>query len=370
MTQNHQASITASEVEVKTDCVVAKDLKITGQPAQRIIEGTLQGVEPLVTISKILEFGAIALDSVQNEKMRNHLEAATENFAKLVGKEANENFPRVIEEKTQKFVNSILKFLDPQQTNSLNSQLDTAMKALKKDITAQISEDMKQQKTSLDEGLKNLGFLKKAIDSSSQKGTPHQDYVGEVLERFAGTDVVTDLSADSAGSAYSSGRSKSGDYRVTLGETFGTTNVISFSVEAKNTKLSEKAALKEISENCANRGTDVGILVFGSQDQAPTQGRALKIFPGHTIIGVCDEGAETALYAAYVYARCMSKLLKSTTEFDERSLSQAIEEAIKYLDIEDAVNKDAKAARNAIDRLVTTALTARTNVLKVLNQFE
>jgi citrate lyase beta subunit len=40
------------------------------------------------------------------------------------------------------------------------------------------------------------------------------------------------------------------------------------------------------------------------------------------------------------------------------------------LDIEDAVNKDAKAARNAIDRLVSTALTARTNVLKVLNQFE
>jgi hypothetical protein len=181
---------------------------------------------------------------------------------------------------------------------------------------------------------------------------------------------VTDLSGDGAGSAYSTGRSKSGDYRVTLGETFGTTNVISFSVEAKNTKLSEKAALKEINENCANRGTDVGILVFGSLDQAPTQGRALKIFPGHKIMVVCDEGSETALYAAYVYARCMSKLLNSATEFDERSLSQAIEEAIKYLDIEDAVNKDAKAARNAIDRLVSTALTARTNVLKVLNQFE
>ncbi len=215
MSQNHQISTTASEVEVKTDCVVAKDLTITGQPAQRIIEGTLQGVEPLITINKILEFGAIALDSVQSETMRRHLEAATENFAKLVGKEANENFPRVIEEKTQKFVESILKFLDPQQTNSLNSQLDNALKYLKKDITAQISEDMKQQKTSLDEGLKNLGFLKKAIDSSSQKGTPHQDYVGEVLERFAGTDVVTDLSADGAGSAYSTGRSKSGDYRVT-----------------------------------------------------------------------------------------------------------------------------------------------------------
>ena len=82
MTQNNQSFITASEIEVKTDCVVAKDLTITGQPAQRIIEGTLQGVEPIVTINKILEFGAIALDSVQSETMRHHLEAATENFAK------------------------------------------------------------------------------------------------------------------------------------------------------------------------------------------------------------------------------------------------------------------------------------------------
>ena len=49
---------------------------------------------------------------------------------------------------------------------------------------------------------------------------------------------------------------------------------------------------------------------------------------------------------------------------------QAIEETIKHLDIEDAINRDAKAARNAVDRLVTTAITARTNVLKVLNQFE
>jgi hypothetical protein len=87
---------------------------------------------------------------------------------------------------------------------------------------------MKQQKTSLDEGLKNLGFLKKAFDQSTQKGLPHQDYVGEALERFAGSDIVTDLSSDSSGTSYANGRSKSGDYRVTLGETFNTTQTISF----------------------------------------------------------------------------------------------------------------------------------------------
>jgi hypothetical protein len=120
MSSKNQAAFSASLVEVKTDCVITKDLKITGQPAQRIIEGTLQGIAPLETITKLMEFGAIALDAVQSESMRNHLEAATENFAKLVGKEANENFPRIIEEKTEKFVEGILKFLDPKQTNSLN----------------------------------------------------------------------------------------------------------------------------------------------------------------------------------------------------------------------------------------------------------
>jgi hypothetical protein len=370
MKPNNQINATAQAVEVNTDSVIAKDLRITGQPAQKIIEGTLQGVEPLITLTKMLDLGAIALDSVQCETMHHHLEVATENFAKLVNKEASETFPRLIEEKTTKFVEGILKYLDPEQTNSLNSQLSAQMKSFKKEIISQISEDMKQQKTSLDEGLKNLGFLKKAFDQSSHKGISHQDYVGEVLERFAGTDVVSDLSSDSAGSSYAAGRSKSGDYRVTLGETFGTTNVISFSVEAKNTKLSEKMALKELSENCKNRGTDVGILVFANHDQAPTQGRSLKIFPGNKIIVVCDNESETALYAACIYARSMSKLLQSSTEFDGSTLSQAIEEAIKHLDIEDQINKDAKSARNAIDRMVTTAISARTNVLKVLNQFE
>lgn len=369
MSSKNQAAFSASLVEVKTDCVITKDLKITGQPAQRIIEGTLQGIAPLETITKLMEFGAIALDAVQSKSMRNHLEAATENFAKLVGKEANENFPRIIEEKTEKFVEGILKFLDPKQTNSLNSQIEAAMKALKKDITAQISEDMKQQKTSLDEGLKNLGFLKKAFDQSTQKGLPHQDYVGEVLERFAGSDIVSDLSSDNSGTSFANGRSKSGDYRVTLSDTFSTSNPISFSVEAKNAKLSERAALKEIAENCENRGTDVGILVFGTVEQAPTQGRTLKIFPGNKIMVVCDNESETALYAAYVYARYMSKLLKTSTQFDESTLSQSIEEIVKHLDIEDAINRDAKSARNAVDRLVSTAVTARSNVLKVLTQF-
>lgn len=370
MSQTAQKSLSSTKIEVSTDHVLVHEFKISGQPAQRVIEGTLQGIDAEITLKKILDFGSLALDSVQSESIRQHLDSATENFAKLIGKEANENFPRVIEEKTQKFVESILKFLDPSQTQSLNSQLEASLKSFKKEITTQISEDMKHQRASLDEGLKNLGFLKKAFDSSTQKGIPHQDYVGEVLERFAGEDVVSDLSGDSNGSAYASGRSKSGDYRVTIGDTFGTANPISISVEAKNSKLSEKAALKEIQENCDNRGTSVGIIVFAELSQAPTQGRSLKIFPGNKILVVCDNENETPLYAALMYARGIAKMLASNIEFNHSKIINQIEEVLKHLDIEDAINKDAKAARNAVDRLVSTALTARLNALKVVSEIQ
>ena len=85
---------------------------------------------------------------------------------------------------------------------------------------------------------------------------------------------------------------------------------------------------------------------------------------------VCDNGSETAFYAAYAYARFIAKQLKTATELDHNFLASAIEEIIKYLDIEDTINKDAKSARNAVDRLVSTSLTARSEVLRVLSQFE
>jgi hypothetical protein len=368
---NNQKESAEPHIEVMTDYVIASDLKITGHPAQRIIDGTLQGTPPLETLNRILDVGAVAMDSVQNKQIQIHMNTVMENFTKLVSKEANENFPKAIEEKTKPYIESILGFLNPDQASSLNSQLNSIMEGLKRDLLKQVADDYKSQKDSLDQALKSLGYLKQAIDQSPRKGTPHQDYVGEDLERFAGSvDNVTNVSAGATGSSYAEGKSNSGDYLVTLGETFNTSNQISFSVEAKNSKLSEKTALKEISDNCKNRGVEVGIIVFASQDQAPAQGRPIKIFPGNKIFVVCDNGSETAFYAAYVYARFIAKKLKNSAGLDQNSLSSSIEEIIKFLDIEDAVNKDAKSARNAVDRLVITSLTARSEVLRVLSRFE
>jgi hypothetical protein len=368
---NDQKQSAEPRIEVMTDYVIARDLKITGQPAQRIIDGTLQGIPPLETLKRILDVGTIAFDAVQNKEVQNHMTTLMENFTKLIGKEASENFPKALEEKTKPFMESILALLNPEQDSSLYAQMKSIIAELGKDLVRQVADDSKSQRETMNQALKSLGFIKQAIDQSPRKGTPHQDYVGEVLERFAGSvDNVTNVSAGATGSSYATGKSNSGDYLVTLGETFNTPSLISFSVEAKNSKLSEKAALKEISDNCKNRGVDVGIIAFASQDQAPTQGRPIKIFPGNKIFVVCDNGSETAFYAAYTYARFISKQVKTAAKLDHNFLASAIEEIIKYLDIEDAINKDAKSARNAVDRLVFTSLTARSEVLRVLSQFE
>ena len=83
---NNQKESAEPHIEVMTDYVIARDIKITGQPAQRIIDGTLQGTPPLETLNRILDVGVIAMDSVQNKQMQNHMNTLMENFTKLVGK--------------------------------------------------------------------------------------------------------------------------------------------------------------------------------------------------------------------------------------------------------------------------------------------
>lgn len=363
-------SVALGNVQVGTDVINVDNLRISGNPAQRIIDGCLRNIAPEITLAQMLEIGALALDSVVSDSLIRNLELAADGFAKVVRHEANENFPRLIQEKTEEFVSSLTSYMDPLKVDSLRNQMELGLVRIKDEITSQISSELKENKVTLDEGLRSLGIIKKVFDKSTTKGLSHQSYVGAALERFAGHDLVSDLSTDGNGCLSSTGRGKSGDFKVTLGETLENANPVSFVVEAKDSKISEKEALREIDFNKANRGVDVGILVFASVDQAPTQGRAIKIFPGNRIIVACDHESETAMYAAYVYARHLVKNSSTNKTFDSGQFTKALSEVIGHLDIEGAINKEAKAITNSLDRLVAAALSARGNVLATLRQFD
>ena len=363
-------SVSVGNIQVGTDSIYVENTRISGSPAQRIIDGCLRGIAPELTLAKLLDIGALALDSVVSDSLIRNLELAADGFAKAVSHEANQNFPRLIQEKTEEFVSSLTSYLDPMKVDSFRNQMELGLARIKDEIVLQISDELKENKVTLDEGLRSLGYIKKVFDKSTTKGLSHQSYVGSALERFAGHDLVSDLSTDGNGSLSSMGRGKSGDFKVTLGETLENAIPVSFVVEAKDSKISEKEALREIDYNKANRGVDVGILVFASVDQAPTQGRAIKFFPGNRIIVACDHESETALYAAYVYARHLVKNSADSKTLDSGQLARVLNEVIGHLDIEGLINKEAKAITSSLDRLVSTALAARGNVLSTLRQFD
>ena len=365
-----ETTITAKNIEVLPDKVEIETLQISGRPAFRIIEGTLEGIQPLATLDKMLEVGAVALESVQISQSIQHIEKITEGFAKIVNKEANENFPRIINEHSRKMIDELSKFLDPKQVDSVKQQVERAINDAVTVINNDMKSEMKAQRNILNEGLKNLGYLKEAFEKSTQKGTVHEDYVGETLEKFAGQDLVSDLSQDQSGKSYAKGKSKSGDYRVTLGETASSANPVSFVVEAKDKKMNEKDALKELQENKTNRGVQVGILVFAKLEQAPTQGRMLKIFPGNNIMVVVDRDRETAFYAAYVYARFVASSTLSKSDIDMKRVSKSMEQIMIHLNIESQVNDEARKITQALSRLVSTSLTARSNVLDVVAELQ
>jgi len=368
MTITNENILISDKIEVCTDKVIITNLQINGTPAQRIIDGCLNSIDPSQTLKQMLEIGAVALGSIQANSLVQYLEAAANSFTKAVQHEAGVNFPQIIEEKTEKFVTSLTSYLDPTQVNSFRNQMDIGLTKIKQEITARITEELKESKSSLQEGLTNLGYIKRVFDRSTTKGISHQDYVGRTLESFAGADLVSDLSTDSNGHLYASGRGKSGDFRVTLSETVEQVKPFSFVVEAKDSKLSEKEALLEIDTNKKNRGVDVGILVFASIEQAPTQGKVIKFFPGNRIITVCDHGSETALYAAYACARQLAKISRAVGKIDENLIFRSIQEIMGHLEIETTINKEAKAIGAALDRLVSSALTARSKVLDALGK--
>jgi hypothetical protein len=363
-------SVAVGNVQVGTDVVNVDSLRISGNPAQRIIDGCLRNISPEDTLAQMLEIGALALDSVVSDSLIRNLELTASSFAKAINHEANENFPRIIQEKTEEFVSSLTSYLDPQMVDSFRNQMELGLAKIKNEISLQISSVLMENKASLDEGLRSLGVIKRAFGKSTNKGLTHQAYVGASLESFAGHDLVSDLSTDGNGALSSSGKGKSGDFRVTLGETLELAMPASFVVEAKDSKISEKEALREIDYNKANRGVDVGILVFASIDQAPTQGRPIKIFPGNRIIVACDHELETALYAAYAYARSLVKNRATNKTLDSGQFARALNEVIDHLDIECTINKEAKAITNSLERLVNSALSARNKVLATLSQFD
>jgi hypothetical protein len=370
---NHDSSVTPLRpIEVNADNFVIKQYKVKGKPAQVLIAATLEGQQPEKVLDDMLQIGAIALQQSHGESMVRQIENSMENLAKAINIEATEKFPEQIKSKTDDLMKDLAKYLDPKMIGSIQQQIDKVLTAQMTEQTAILQKELKGHYAKLEEGLNGLNKVKEVVQNSSHKGIPFQAVVGSFLDRFAGTDdVVSDLSASSTGKAAREGKGKSGDYLVTLSNTFGTPTPIAFSVEAKASKKSESEALKELNANMKNRGVDVGIIVFESEEDAPTMGKRLKVFPGNRIMVILDE-SEIALQCAYILAKQMALGIKKAggDSIDPADVERLVNEVSEHLNFDGVLNKEARAIELALDRLIKGASDARDRALKALSRFQ
>jgi hypothetical protein len=372
-THNNDSAVTPLRpIEVNADNFVIKQYKVKGKPAQVLIAATLEGQQPEKVLDDMLQIGAIALQQSHGESMVRQIESSMENLAKVINIEANERFPEQIKSKTDDLMKDLAKYLDPKVVGSIQQQIDKVLTSQMAEQTALLQKELKVHYAKLEEGFNGLNKVKEVVQNSSHKGIPFQNVVGNFLDRFAGTDdVVSDLSASSTGKAAREGKGKSGDYLVTLSNTFGTPAPIAFSVEAKASKKSESEALKELNANMKNRGVNVGVIVFESEEDAPTMGKRLKVFPGNRIMVVLDE-SEIALQCAYILAKQLAMGVKKSggDSIDPADVERLVNEVSEHLNFDGVLNKEARAIELALDRLIKGATDARDRALKALSRFD
>jgi hypothetical protein len=372
-THNNDSAVTPLRpIEVNADNFVIKQYKVKGKPAQVLIAATLEGQQPEKVLDDMLQIGAIALQQSHGESMVRQIESSMENLAKVINIEANERFPEQIKSKTDDLMKDLAKYLDPKVVGSIQQQIDKVLTSQMAEQTALLQKELKVHYAKLEEGFNGLNKVKEVVQNSSHKGIPFQNVVGNFLDRFAGTDdVVSDLSASSTGKAAREGKGKSGDYLVTLCNTFGTPAPLAFSVEAKASKKSESEALKELNANMKNRGVDVGVIVFESEEDAPTMGKRLKVFPGNRIMVVLDE-SEIALQCAYILAKQLAMGVKKSggDSIDPADVERLVNEVSEHLNFDGVLNKEARAIELALDRLIKGATDARDRALKALSRFD
>ena len=372
-TQNNESSVSPlRSIVVNADNFIIKQYKVKGKPAQVLISATLNGEQPEKVLDDMLQIGAIALQQSHGESMVRQIENSMENLAKVINIEATEKFPEQIKSKTDDLMKDLAKYLDPKVVGSIQQQIDKVLTAQMTEQTALLQKELKVHYAKLEEGFNGLNKVKEVVQNSAHKGIPFQTVVGNFLDRFAGTDdVVSDLSASSTGKAAREGKGKSGDYLVTLSNTYGTPTPIAFSVEAKASKKSESEALKELNTNMKNRGVDVGVIVFESEEDAPTMGKRLKVFPGNRIMVVLDE-SEIALQCAYILAKQLALGAKKTDSatIDHADVERLVNEVSEHLNFGGVLNKEARAIELALDRLIKGATDARDRALKALSRFQ
>ncbi|MEA2450790.1 MAG: hypothetical protein QOG63_2722 [Thermoleophilaceae bacterium] len=291
-------------------------------------------------VSKALQrhFSDDSSAAVQNRVRQVVTEAMTQVQQSIVRQFSSADAQNPLAEFKQGVVRSVHQAA-VQQGQSLRG-LDERMAMLQQEVAALRTERDK------------LAEIEAERDRGTAKGRTFEEEVAEALDRLA---VARGDDCEAVGDLKGS-TGRVGDVVVGIEGCSGPPRGrIVF--EAKNSKLSRRAALDELDKSLRDRDADFAVLVVPSEDKVPAKMRALREYNGDKMIVTLDpEGVgELSLELAYSLARARVLMQRSEAEgIDASAVRDTVERALNAMESVRAVKSTLTGAQSGIEKAKAT----------------
>ena len=216
---------------------------------------------------------------------------------------------------------------------AMNQTID----ALKAEVAALKAEQVKEE----------------AVAEEAERGTAKgRTYEEQVADALAAIAAPRGDAADAVGDRSDAGRSKKGDVVADIGLCEGP-SLGRIAFEAKDRKLSQPAAIKELDGALEARNADFAVLVVPSEGEIPAGMRALTEFHGDKLIVTWNAGDESSLTLEVAYMLARARVLLAREEsgetLDGAAIGQQADKALQSLKDARKVRQNLTAARTGID---------------------
>jgi hypothetical protein len=213
---------------------------------------------------------------------------------------------------------------------------------------------MLRQMAELEKQLQALRLEKEKLEEveaererGSAKGRTFEEHVAEAIDRIA---LAQGDVAEAVGD-FAEATGKVGDVVVAIDAALGPARG-RLVVEAKDKRLSQPRAMKELDDALVHRSADFALLVVPTEDELPAKMEPLREYNGDKIVVVLDpETGTLPLELAYRLARARVLLKRSDADgIDADALRATIERALASLGEERKVKQQLTGAKTSIDK--------------------
>ena len=390
----------SARVRTLGDRVVADGLVIDDECAVRLVrEREETGDDPATLLVDAIEIGARVLDREQAganaDFVRGELEKVTRDTEAALGertREFNELLARKVDEAFGADTGVVSKALQRHFSDDSSSAVQNRVKDVITEVMTKARQDLVRQFSSADAQNPLAEFKQGVVRTLQQADHRQTETLTALNERLAGLqqeigalraerDKLAEIEAErdrgtAKGRTFEEEVAETldrlavarGDDCEAVGDLGGATGRVGDVVvgidgcsgpsrgqivfEAKNSKLSRRAALEELDNALRDRNADFAVLVVPSEDKVPAKMRSLHEYNGDKLIVTVDPdgGGELALELAYSLARARVLMQRSDAEgIDASAVSDRVERALQAMELVRGVKATLTGAQTKIE---------------------